>query len=151
MPSTTMGTLFYYYSSGTTAVHVPGMMTKPALPGLPQRVDSTTQDETVATSVAGVKQLGDTNFQFKHAPMNSSTNYATLKALEGKKTKCGVLYPDGGAVEFSGKPYIQRDATGVNALDTFTLACFVEGDFDAAATPPANIVTIQNGLIGATP
>ena len=147
----TVGTQFYYYKGYVpavgetpetpgTATKINGMMTKPTMPGLPTRISSTSQEETVETSVAGVKQLGDTNFQFKHAPHDdttSTTNFKLFKSIEGDVGKFGVAYPDGGAVEFVATPYVQRDGTGVNALDTFTVGMFVEGDFDADATAPA--------------
>jgi hypothetical protein len=148
--ASTVGTQFYYYDGWApavgitpetpgTATKINGMMTKPTLPGAPTRIDSTSQEELVSTSVAGVKQLGDTNFQFKHAAHDdetNDTNYKLFKSIEGDLGKFGVVYPDGGAVEFVATPYVQRDATGVNALDTFTVPMFVSGDFDDDATAP---------------
>lgn len=148
--SSTVGTQFYYYNgwapavgstpeTAGTATKINGMLTKPTLPGLPARIDSTSQEETIATSCAGVVQLGDTNFSFKHtdhSDATNNTNFKLFKDIEGDLGKFGVKYPDGAAVEFVAKPYVQRDATGVNVLDTFTVAFYVKGNFADVASGP---------------
>lgn len=133
MASSTVGTKFYYYTTGQTptATQIKGMITKPAMKTIPARIDSTSQEEEEATSVSGVRQTGDQNFQFKH----TDGNYALFLTLEGTQTKFGVAYPDGKSVEWEAVPYVQRDGTGVNALDTFTVAMFPQTAATEVTTP----------------
>lgn len=130
MASSTVGTKFYYYNL-TVATQIKGMITKPAMGTIPARIDSTSQEETDASSVPGVRQTGDQNFQFKH----TDGNHTLFKTLEGTQTKFGVAYPDGKAVEWEAIPYIQRDSTGVNALDTFTVSMFPQTAATEITTP----------------
>ena len=72
-------------------------------------------------------------------------NYDTFIALEGVKTKYGIAYPDGKALEWEAEAYVQRDGTGVNALDTFTVAMFAKTG-TTELTAPA--LTIPGGTLG---
>lgn len=141
MASSTKGTTFYERGE-STGTKILGLMTKPALPGLPNSLESTSQEELIQSFVDGVTQIGDANFQFKHmAHGASSTNFKYFMNLQKNNTKThfGILYPDGGAVEFKAVPFVQRDGTGVNALDTFTVSMQQLSDLDADATPPETI------------
>lgn len=127
MATSTMGTIFYKKTGIEGAevyTQILGMLTKPQLPGLPQSIDSTSQEEKIATNVAGPKAAPDPTFQFKHmAHGASSTNFKLFQTDEGSATAIGygVLYPDGGAVEWDAIPAVVRDGTGANALDTFSV------------------------------
>lgn len=142
MATSTMGTTFYAITGTTEApvyTKVLGLITKPQLPGLPQSIDSTSQEERIATNVAGPKAAPDPTFQFKHmAHGTSSTNYKYFQGLETADTsvKFGIAYPDGGAVEFSAIPAAVRDGTGVNALDTFSVYMQNLTGLDDTATAP---------------
>lgn len=139
---TSVGTKFYYYN-GAVATLIPGMMTKPVMPGLPQRVAGTSQDNDIEQFAAGIRQLGEPTFQFKHEVVDAVHNYETFKALEGTLAHFGVSYPDGKAIEFYARPYVQRDGTGVSVLDTFTVSMFNEGAFTEVAAP-----TLSTGTLG---
>lgn len=141
MASSTKGTKFYK-KDATNGVQVLGMMTKPALPGTPNSIESTSQEETIQSFVDGVQQLGDANFQFKYMPHGAdSTNFTFFLTLQraNEPVEWGIAYPDGTAVEFKAVPFVQRDATGVNALDTFTVAMQRIADLVIDATPPTTI------------
>lgn len=144
MATSTKGTIFYeMVGTGTpVATQIKGMMTKPALPGLPNSIESTSQEELMQSFVDGVQQLGDANFQFKYMPYGaSSTNFKHFIELQTADVPVafGIEYPDGTAVTFKAVPFVQRDATGVNALDTFTVAMMRISDLDIDATAPLTI------------
>lgn len=145
MATSTMGTTFYVIGgteSALTYTPVLGLITKPQLPGLPQTIDATSQEEKIATSVAGPKAAPEPTFQFKHMPHGESlTNYKFFQGLDSNdtRTKFGIAYPDGGAIEFSAVPAVVRDGTGVNALDTFTVYMQDLTDLDDLATAPAEL------------
>lgn len=141
MASSTKGTKFYKKETAA-GVQVLGLMTKPALPGLPNSIESTSQEETIQSFVDGVQQLGDANFQFKYMPHGTGkTNFKFFLELQvlDAPVAWGVAYPDGTAVEFKAVPFVQRDGTGVNALDTFTVSMQRISDLTIDATPPATI------------
>lgn len=148
MATSTMGTIFYK-KMGTegseTYTQILGMLTKPQLPGLPQSIDSTSQEEKIATNVAGPKAAPDPTFQFKHmAHGASSTNFKLFQTDESSTTPIGygVLYPDGGAVEWTAIPAVVRDGTGVNALDTFSVYMQNMDDVTMVATGPTTFETV---------
>ncbi len=75
MATSTMGTIFYKKTGSKGAevyTQILGMLTKPQLPGLPQSIDSTSQEEKIATNVAGPKAAPDPTFRIKHAVTDSS-------------------------------------------------------------------------------
>lgn len=144
MANATKGTIFYVYE-GTptaTAIQIYGMMTKPALPGLPNQIEATSQEDEYQKKTDGVIQIPDANFQFKYHKFSATlTNYAKFRELQedDKSIKFGIAYPDGGAIEFFAKPFVQRDATGVDTLDTFTVAMLNVTGIDPDATKPTTI------------
>ncbi|MDI9461863.1 MAG: hypothetical protein ACOX3P_03925 [Saccharofermentanales bacterium] len=146
MEHTTKGTIFYYYTKETTpqATQIYGMMTKPALPGLPNQVEATSQEDLHQKFADGVEQYTDANFQFKYAALGTTSNYNIDTFMEqeeaGVHYKYGVKYPHGKCVEFEAKPFVQYDATNVNALDTFTVAMREVKNVEKNATAPATIV-----------
>lgn len=144
MANSTKGTIFYYYDDMPTpaAVQIYGMMTKPALPGLPNQIEATSQEDEYQKKTDGVIQIPDANFQFKYHKFSETiSNFEKFRALQvaGQAVKFGIAYPDGGALEFTAKPFVQRDATGVDALDTFTVAMLNVTGIDPAATKPETI------------
>lgn len=144
MSHSTVGTKFYYYN-GVTPTQIYGIITKPPMRGAPARLDATSQEDTETQSAAGVRQTGDQNVQFKYNTEGGVYNYDTFIALEGVKTKYGIAYPDGKALEWEAEAYVQRDGTGVNALDTFTVAMFAKTG-TTELTAPA--LTIPGGTLG---
>lgn len=153
MASTTKGTIFYYYTSATpaTATQIYGMMTKPPLPGMPNNVESTSQEDLMQNFVAGVTQLGDANFQFKYEDVTSSQTNIELfieQETAGKAVKYGIKYPHGKAIEFEAIPFVQLDGTGVNALDTFTVAMHEIRNLSKNIAPPATIVMVDSEPAG---
>lgn len=128
MEHTTKGTIFYYYTKETTpvATQIYGLMAKPALPGLPNKIEATSQEDLAQKFAEGVEQLTDANFQFKYAALGTTSNYNIDAFIEHEEAdvhyKYGIKYPHGKCVEFEAKPFVQYDATAVNALDTFTVA-----------------------------
>lgn len=148
MANSTVGTIFYYIDSSATpkTYQIYGLMTKPALPGLPNSIDATSQEDRISKNTAGVIQLPDANFQFKHEKFDeTTTNFEKFKELEAdtKVHRYGIKYPDGGAVEWDAKPYVQRDGNGGNALDTFTVAFFEMANIDDDAVAPEDIVMVE--------
>lgn len=128
-----------------TSKQIYGMITKPAMPGLPSRVEATSQEDTYQKTTAGYRQMPDANFQFKyHAYDSSTSNYEKFLELEEASANVvfGIKYPDDMAIEFSAKPYVQRDGTGVNALDTFTVSMFDITNIQPNVEAPANITLV---------
>lgn len=121
------------------------MQGKPAMRGMPAKLDWTSQEDADEKFIPGIRQAGDKNFVFKKATTDGTYNLDQLLALEGTDTTFGVAYPDGKAVEFPGIPYVQFDGTGVNAPDTFTLAIFPTG---AASIVVAPVLTLPLGVLG---
>jgi hypothetical protein len=146
MEHTTKGTIFYYYTKDTTpvATQIYGLMDKPALPGRPNKVESTSQEDLQQKFADGVIQLPDADFKFKYAQYGTTDQYNidTFHAHEAAKThyKYGIKYPHGKCLEFEAKPFVQYDATAVNALDTFTVAMQELKNVEKDATPPETIV-----------
>ena len=144
--SSTVGTIFYYYETGETpaAKQIYGMRDKPSLPGLPSSLDATSQEDVYSKTARGTIQVPEAAFTFKFAQFDGSmSNYQKFKDLEGSKKRYGIKYPDGGAIEWDGEPYVTRDATGTNSLDTFTVTMFEMSDIDADAAAPANITMVE--------
>lgn len=148
MATSTMGTIFYKKTGTKEApiyTQILGMRDKPQLPGLPQSIDSTTQEEKIATNVAGPKAAPDPTFVFKHMPHGeSSTNFKLFSTDEKSDTNIGygILYPDGGAVEWEAVPAIARDGTGVNTLDTFSVYMQNMVNVTMIATGPTEFETV---------
>jgi len=151
MAHTTKGTIFYYYTKETTpkATQIYGMMDKPALPGLPNKVEATSQEDLIQKFASGVEQYTDANFKFKYADQSTTEkNIDVFMEQEEADAhyKYGVKYPHGKCVEFEAKPFVQFDATGVNALDTFTVAMQEVKNVEKNIAAPASIT-----MVGATP
>ncbi len=146
MEHTTKGTIFYFYTKETTpkATQIYGLMDKPAMPGLPNKIEATSQEDLVQKFAEGVEQYADANFKFKYAAYGTTSNYNIDTFIEheeaGVHYKYGVKYPHGKCVEFEAKPFVQYDATAVNALDTFTVAMQEVKNIDKNVEAPATIV-----------
>lgn len=129
-----------------TAKQIYGLIAKPAMPGLPNKVDATSQEDRYQKSASGARQMPDANYQFKHEIFDATTsNYEKFIALEIADSALvfGVKYPDGKAIKFKAKPFVQRDGTGVGALETFTVGMFNISCLNANATAPANIILVS--------
>lgn len=145
MEHTTKGTIFYYYTKETTpvATQIYGLMAKPQMPGKRNKVEATSQEDTQQKFADGVIQSPDTDFQFKYAEYGTTGKYNIDTFHEHEKAdahyKYGVKYPHGKCLEFEAKPFVQYDATGVGALDTFTVSMDEIKNVVKDATPPATI------------
>lgn len=146
----TIDTKFFYgVASGSsgelTWTEIDNVLEIPSLGGSPEKIDVTVLRDHYRHYVPGVKDLGDLAFKFIYDNAGSSSNYRTLKSLEGQKTPFRVELPDalttgtgthhGTQFDFEGIPSSAIDGGSVNNAWTFTTNVALQSDI--TITDPA--------------
>lgn len=120
--------LGYKASSATAYTKVDNLQEVPDLGGAPEKVDTTTLENSNYTYIPGIKDMGDLAFGFLYDNEGSTSNYRVLKGLEGEEQQWEVKFPDGTKFHFNGIPTVTTDGAGVNAAIKFTLHIMITND-----------------------
>ena len=122
----TMGTkLEYSTDSGTTWIRVYGLASTPDFGGQPNKIDTTTLDNTVAeTSTNGLQQALELSYEFNVQELNNpNANLRQIKTLADAKTKAKWRLTKASkmTIEYEAVPSISYSADEQGGIEKFVM------------------------------
>ena len=122
----TMGTkLEYSTDNGTTWTRVYGLASTPDFGGQPNKIDTTTLDNTVAeTSTNGLQPAVELSYEFNVQELNSeNANLRQIKALADAKTKAKWRLTKASkmTIEYEAVPSISYSADEQGGIEKFVM------------------------------
>lgn len=122
----TMGTkLEYSTDSGTTWIRVYGLASTPDFGGQPNKIDTTTLDNTVAeTSTNGLQPAVELSYEFNVQELNSTdANLRQIKTLADAKTKVKWRLTKASkmTIEYEAVPSISYSADEQGGIEKFVM------------------------------
>lgn len=122
----TMGTkLEYSTDSGTTWIRVYGLASTPDFGGQPNKIDTTTLDNTVAeTSTNGLQPAVELSYEFNVQELNSTdANLRQIKTLADAKTKAKwrLTKASNMSIEYEAVPSISYSADEQGGIEKFVM------------------------------
>ena len=122
----TMGTkLEYTKDNGTTWTRVYGLASTPDFGGQPNKIDTTTLDNTVAeTSTNGLQPAVELSYEFNVQALNSAeANLRQIKTLSDAKTKVKwrLTKASGMTIEYEAVPSISYSADEQGGIEKFVM------------------------------
>lgn len=122
----TMGTkLEYTTDNGTTWTRVYGLASTPDFGGQPNKIDTTTLDNTIAeTSTNGLQPAVELSYEFNVQALNSSdANLRQIKTLADAKTKVKwrLTKASGMTIEYEAVPSISYSADEQGGIEKFVV------------------------------
>lgn len=122
----TMGTkLEYSTNNGSTWTRVYGLASTPDIGGDPNKIDTTTLDNTVSeTSILGLQPAAEMSYEFNVQVLNdASANLRLIKALADAKTnaKWKLTKASGIKFEYEAVPTISYSADEQGNVEKFTM------------------------------
>ena len=122
----TMGTkLEYSTDSGTTWIRVYGLASTPDFGGQPNKIDTTTLDNTVAeTSTNGLQQALELSYEFNVQELNNpNANLRQIKTLVDAKTKAKWRLTKASkmTIEYEAVPSISYSADEQGGIEKFVM------------------------------
>ena len=122
----TMGTkLEYSTDSGTTWIRVYGLASTPDFGGQPNKIDTTTLDNTVAeTSTNGLQPAVELSYEFNVQELNSAeANLRQIKTLADAKTqaKWRLSKASKMTIEYEAVPSISYSADEQGGIEKFVM------------------------------
>ena len=122
----TMGTkLEYSTDNGTTWTRVYGLASTPDFGGQPNKIDTTTLDNTVAeTSTNGLQPAVELSYEFNVQALNSAdANLRQIKTLADAKTKAKwrLTKASGMTIEYEAVPSISYSADEQGGIEKFVM------------------------------
>ena len=122
----TMGTkLEYTTDNGTTWTRVYGLASTPDFGGQPNKIDTTTLDNTVAeTSTNGLQPAVELSYEFNVQELNSeNANLRQIKALADAKTKAKWRLTKASkmTIEYEAVPSISYSADEQGGIEKFVM------------------------------
>ena len=132
----TMGTkLEYSTDSGTTWIRVYGLASTPDFGGQPNKIDTTTLDNTVAeTSTNGLQPAVELSYEFNVQELNSeNANLRQIKALADAKTKAKWRLTKASkmTIEYEAVPSISYSADEQGGIEKFVMYHDLKSDLTA--------------------
>ncbi len=130
MALNTIGIELGYKTTGSTYTKLNDLVDVPAIGGDPEKIDTTTYDNSVRQYIPGVRDLGDVAFKFLYDNSSDTTSYAVLKQLAttGEAVDWELKYPDGTKDQFSAIPTVKKEAAPINGRLEFTLSLSLQSD-----------------------
>ena len=122
----TMGTkLEYSTDNGTTWIRVYGLASTPDFGGQPNKIDTTTLDNTVAeTSTNGLQPAVELSYEFNVQELNSAdANLRQIKTLADAKTKAKWRLTKASkmTIEYEAVPSISYSADEQGGIEKFVM------------------------------
>ena len=122
----TMGTkLEYSTDNGTTWIRVYGLASTPDFGGQPNKIDTTTLDNTVAeTSTNGLQPAVELSYEFNVQELNSqNANLRQIKTLADAKTKAKWRLTKASkmTIEYEAVPSISYSADEQGGIEKFVM------------------------------
>lgn len=122
----TMGTkLEYSTDNGTTWTRVYGLASTPDFGGQPNKIDTTTLDNTIAeTSTNGLQPAVELSYEFNVQVLNSAeANLRQIKTLADAKTqsKWRLTKASGMTIEYEAVPSISYSADEQGGIEKFVM------------------------------
>ena len=122
----TMGTkLEYSTDNGTTWTRVYGLASTPDFGGQPNKIDTTTLDNTVAeTSTNGLQPAVELSYEFNVQELNNeNANLRQIKTLADAKTKAKwrLTKASGMTIEYEAVPSISYSADEQGGIEKFVM------------------------------
>ena len=122
----TMGTkLEYSTDNGTTWIRVYGLASTPDFGGQPNKIDTTTLDNTVAeTSTNGLQPALELSYEFNVQELNSeNANLRLIKTLADNKTKATWRLTKASkmTIEYEAVPSISYSADEQGGIEKFVM------------------------------
>ena len=122
----TMGTkLEYSTDNGTTWIRVYGLASTPDFGGQPNKIDTTTLDNTVAeTSTNGLQPAVELSYEFNVQELNSeNANLRLIKTLADNKTKAKWRLTKASkmTIEYEAVPSISYSADEQGGIEKFVM------------------------------
>lgn len=122
----TMGTkLEYSTDNGTTWIRVYGLASTPDFGGQPNKIDTTTLDNTVAeTSTNGLQPAVELSYEFNVQELNSTdANLRQIKTLADNKTKAKWRLTKASkmTIEYEAVPSISYSADEQGGIEKFVM------------------------------
>ena len=122
----TMGTkLEYTTDNGSTWTRVYGLASTPDFGGQPNKIDTTTLDNTIAeTSTNGLQPAVELSYEFNVQELNSAdANLRQIKTLADAKTKAKwrLTKASGMTIEYEAVPSISYSADEQGGIEKFVM------------------------------
>lgn len=123
----TMGTKLEYSTNLTTPAwnRVYGLASTPDFGGQPNKIDTTTLDNTVSeTSTNGLQPAVELSYEFNVQELNdANANLRLIKGLADNKTKCKwrLTKASGMTIEYEAVPTISYSADEQGGIEKFTM------------------------------
>ena len=116
----------YKLGTDTTYTNMPKLKSIPAFASKPEKIDTTTLEDEVKTSINGIGDPGDVAFEFNY-DIDLFISY--LSTLDGNEADFQVEFSDGTLVDFKAIPTFGTSEGDVNKLVTFKMECSLRTKF----------------------
>ena len=139
----TMGTkLEYSTNNGTTWIRVYGLASTPDIGGDPNKIDTTTLDNTVSeTSILGLQPAAEMSYEFNVQVLNdANANLRLIKGLADAKTnaKWKLTKASGIKFEYEAVPSISYSADEQGNVEKFTMYHDLKSDITITLPTASN-------------